>query len=72
MEQQANYLRLSELREAKKLNKTQLANISGVSRPYISQVEAGLYIPTVDVCCKLCLGLGCTPNDLIREEYYTR
>lgn len=63
-------LRLTEVREEKGFNKTQLANRSGVSLPYLSEIETGKYIPTVEVCCKLCRALEVTPNELIKEKYY--
>lgn len=63
-------LKLSEMRQEKGFSKTQLSNSSDVSLPYISEIESGKYMPSVEVCCKLCRALEITPNDLIKEQYY--
>lgn len=57
-------LNLAKLRKKKKLSQRQLGKRAGVSRSYISELEAGIYDPT-KVVCKLCIALGCTPNELI-------
>ena len=46
--------------------------MSGVSRPFISQIESKKHIPRVDIVCKLCKALDITPDELIKEEYYRR
>lgn len=58
-------IRLKELRRQKRWSQSKLGRISGVSRSYISDIEAGRYKPTADIICKLCKALNCTPNDLI-------
>lgn len=61
-------LNLTKLRRKKKLSQLQLSKRAGVSRSYISGIEAGKYDPTTNIVCKLCKALGCTPNDLIKCE----
>lgn len=66
-------LLITELRTKKKMSRLQLSKLSGVARGYICELEDGKYNnPTVNVICKLCQGLGCTPNDLIDCENYTK
>lgn len=49
----------------------ELARKSGVSRPYILQLESYIYNnPSLDKIIGLCKALGITPNDLIKEELY--
>lgn len=61
-------IRLKELRNKKGWTQEKLADVSGVGRSYISEIEVGKYNPTADIICKLCKALDCTPNDLINCE----
>jgi transcriptional regulator with XRE-family HTH domain len=61
-------LNLERLRKRKKWSQKQLSERAGVSRSYISELEAGKYDPTTKVVCLLCRALNCTPNDLIKCE----
>lgn len=64
-------LLLEEKRKSKKLSKSKLSQLSGVSRAYISEIESGKYDnPGIKSVCKLCKALDVTPNELINEEYY--
>jgi len=58
-------LKLRELRRQKRMSQQKLSMKSGVAKGYISQIEKGQYKPTIDIICKLCNALGCTPNDLL-------
>lgn len=59
-------LRITQIRRKRRMSITYLSKISGVARGYISSLEQGFYDnPSVNVICKLCKALGCTPNDLI-------
>lgn len=49
---------------------SQLAILSGVSRPFISQIESKKYIPTIETLCKLCRALNISPNEMIEEKYW--
>jgi len=44
-----------------------LAEIAGLERGYISLMERGLRMPTVDTIFRLCQGLKVSPSELIRE-----
>jgi predicted transcriptional regulator len=57
-------LRLEEYRRKRHLSQVDLSYISGVSRSYISELEAGKYDPTKAIC-KLCFSLQVEPNELI-------
>lgn len=61
-------LKLQEIRESKGLSKSKLSRLSGVSRPYISQIEVGKHIPRIDIVCKLCKGLGVSLEELVVFE----
>lgn len=65
-------LNLKYYRLKRGLNISELSRMSGVSRPFISQIESKKHIPRVDVVCKLCKALDITPDELIKEEYYRR
>lgn len=57
---------LKELRKQKKVSIRQLSIKTGIARGYLSELERDVHDnPTIDVVCKLCKVLGCTPNDLI-------
>jgi transcriptional regulator with XRE-family HTH domain len=56
--------RIKEAREAAGLPQYVLARRSGVTQPFISQIEAGLKNPTYLTLRKLALALGCKPKDL--------
>jgi transcriptional regulator with XRE-family HTH domain len=46
-----------------------LAELSGVSTGYISEVERGEKKPTIEVLCKLAVALGVKPEELYTYEY---
>jgi transcriptional regulator with XRE-family HTH domain len=58
-------IKLTEIRNQKKWSQSKLSLISGVSRTYISEIEAGKYNPTIDIICKLTKALGCSLDDLV-------
>ena len=61
--------RLRELRKAAKLNQSELAQCTGVSQPYISQVE-NQAATTLDIARMRVLAreLHCAPADLLADE----
>ncbi len=60
-------LRLAEIMKQKGMNKTQLSKLSGVSRPYISEIANDLRDnPSIFIVSRLCVGLDCTIDELIR------
>lgn len=58
--------KLKEFMLRQGINRTKLAELSGVSRPYISQMLSGKHIPRVDIVCKLCIALECSLSELIQ------
>lgn len=61
--------RVKRLRESKGLTKTRLAELSGVSQSYISDIEAGKKKPTVETLAKICSALGISLPDFLADEY---
>lgn len=58
--------KLRALRKAKGLSISKLANVSGISVPYLRQIENGIRMnPSGEVLRKLALALGSTVADLI-------
>ena len=61
--------RLKRLREARSLDVATLADISGVSKPYIWQIEDGRRkSPSGEVLLKLASALGTTVGELLGAE----
>lgn len=62
---------LSRLREDAGLSKRKLAEIAGIDRVYLLQIEQGKYRPTLNSIFFLADALGLPPSllvDLIRQE----
>lgn len=59
---------LSEFRLQRGLSLQRLAEISGVSKSMISQIENGLVNPTLAVVWKLSVGLGLRVQDLLEAD----
>lgn len=57
-------LRLKQLRSECGLTQKQLADALGVDLKTIGNWESGKTSLKVDDACRICLVLGCTPNDL--------
>lgn len=66
-------LNLEKIRLEKGISVAELARRSGVSRPYICQLENHIYgNPSLKTILNLCKALEVTPNELIKEEYYAK
>ncbi|MEM9175936.1 MAG: helix-turn-helix transcriptional regulator, partial [Myxococcota bacterium] len=63
----ANQIR--SCRSADGLTLQQLATRSGVAASTIHKVEARQMVPTVSVLLKIAKGLGCRPEELIRDRF---
>lgn len=61
-------MRVRDLREAKGLSLRDLAQLSGVSAPMLSQVERGETSPTLVVAQKIASGLSLTLSQLLRLD----
>ncbi len=57
---------LARLRRDAGITQEKLAEIAGLERGYISLIERGLRMPTVDTVFRLCRGLESRPSELIR------
>jgi transcriptional regulator with XRE-family HTH domain len=60
--------RVMKLRRERKLGLKELANETGLSKDYISQIEKGEAIPPVAVILQLSRALGIDSSILLREE----
>ena len=49
------------------ITQEKLAEAAGLDAGYISLIERGHRMPTVDTVFRLCRGLATTPSELIRE-----
>lgn len=59
---------LKSVRIRHELTIRQLSELSEVSRAYISEIERGETIPTIETICKLAKGLGISPEELYECE----
>lgn len=59
---------IEERRKAKGWSKSKLADVSGVARSYITELEQGKYIPTVYTLSKIAKALGCSMDELVKFE----
>ena len=55
------------LRRREKISQEKLAELSGVHRTYISQIERGLKSPTLETIFKICFALKIKPNQFIKD-----
>lgn len=64
---------LNKLRTEKEYSQAFLAKKCNLLRTTYRDIESGKSKnPTLFQICRLCRGLGITPNDLIPEYYYKR
>ena len=56
---------LRELRHRAQMSQEQLAFEAGVHRTYISLLERGQKIPTLDTLFKICAALNVNPEDVV-------
>lgn len=64
--------RLRTAREAAHMSLSRLAEVSGVSKGYVSQIENDLaHSPGVDVALRLAAALGIGLDDLVRDDLAT-
>ncbi len=57
--------RLRSLRRGQKLSQKKLAELTGVSQPYIAELEQGVKKPSVELLQRLCDALGCSADYLL-------
>lgn len=59
---------LKDVRTSKKVTTRTLAELSGVSKSYINDIENGTTNPTVETLCKLATALDVGVGELIKCE----
>lgn len=57
--------RLRELREERGESQRSLADLTGSTHAYISQMERGLKVPTLTMIIRLAVALNCEVADLV-------
>ena len=60
--------RLKHMRKSKGLSQSQVAELVGVKRQAIYDIESGRYLPNTEVALRLARHLGCRVEDLFSEE----
>jgi transcriptional regulator with XRE-family HTH domain len=63
-------LRVKELRLEKGLSQEKLANIAGVDRTYMTQVENGKRNLTIIKIKQICKGLDVSLSDFFNSDYF--
>jgi transcriptional regulator with XRE-family HTH domain len=58
---------LARQRSCAKISQEKLAEVAGLERGYISLIERGLRMPTVETIFRLCRGLDVSPSELMSE-----
>jgi len=58
---------LKELRVKRELTQQQLADYTGMDRAYISELERGLLLPSLETIFKLSAELKLKPSDLVEK-----
>lgn len=58
--------RLRELRVERGLSQYALADLCGSNKPFISELERGVKVPSLTMILRLAKALDCRPSDLIR------
>lgn len=61
-------MNLAAIRKNKKMSQYRLSKESGLSQPYIRDIESGAKSPTLRTLEKLAKALGITVNELISDE----
>jgi transcriptional regulator with XRE-family HTH domain len=59
---------LCNLRQERRLSQEAFADLAGVHRTYISQLERGLKSPTIDVLYKLAAALDMRASDILARQ----
>ncbi len=57
--------KMKKLRKQQKVSQDELAFRAGLHRTYISMIERGVRIPTLDVCDKIAKALGTSVKEML-------
>lgn len=60
---------IARYRKLKKIRAVDLAKLAGVGQPYISEIETGKKLPSLDVLRKIAKVLGTTTSELLEEVH---
>ena len=60
--------RLKQMRQSRGLSQSQMAELVGVKRQAIYDIESGRYLPNTEVALRLARHLACRVEDLFSEE----
>ena len=63
--------RLKQMRQSRGLSQSQMAELVGVKRQAIYDIESGRYLPNTEVALRLARHLECRVEDLFSEETHT-
>lgn len=58
---------VAKQRKRKNIKSQELANQVGIGQPYISEIETGKKIPSIDVLQKIAMALDTTTSELLGE-----
>jgi transcriptional regulator with XRE-family HTH domain len=58
---------IARQRASAEVSQEKLAEMAGLERGYISLMERGLRMPTVDTIFRLCRGLKVSPSEMVLE-----
>ncbi len=61
-------LKMKSARAAKDLSQEELANLTGVSRQTINQIEKGEFNPSIKLCKEICKALDKTLDELFWDD----
>ena len=63
-------IRIKAVRESKKLTQEQLAEITGLTNNYISNIERNHSKPSIETLLRICNALEVTPDYILMESIY--
>lgn len=63
--------RIKTIRKERALTQEKLAEMTGLSNNYISNIETNRSIPSIDTLLKICNSLGVTPDFILLDSIYT-
>lgn len=63
-------MRIASYRKNKKLSQEALADIAGITREFLAQIETGKRHPSLETVVKLANALGISADDLLVDSLY--
>ena len=65
---QKKKLIIKAIREDSRINQQDIADKVGINRSYLSAIENGIFMPTMDILIKIARALDCKYTDLYGED----